>query len=153
MISNLKRNAARVAMASIAVMGLAAGCESDETTPQVPGSNKQVQSTTWVAIEPTQCLTNPWEADWLSQSGHEYADYPKDPSTPGQEPGEITIITDYYRRQGVVVSDTATAPKYEVVCAACSCPEGHTMFLRVREGDVAAMIGFGYRAESPPDHD
>jgi hypothetical protein len=103
-----------------------------------------------VAIEPTQCLTNAWEADWLAQHGGDYAAYPKDPARPGLEPEEIAIIKDYYQRQGVVVSDTATAPKYESVCLACTCPEGHTMYLRVRSQDVDTMIGFGYRVEAPP---
>jgi hypothetical protein len=153
MISNLRRNAARVAMASIAVMSLAAGCESDDKTPQVPGPITQVGPATWVAIEPTQCLTNDWEADWLAQHGNDYAAYPKDYARPGLEPEEVAIIKDYYRHQGVVVSGTATAPKYDAICAACNCPEGHTMFLRVRAEDVETMIGFGYRVESPPGED
>jgi hypothetical protein len=108
---------------------------------------------TWVAIEPTQCLTNAWEQDWLARNGDDYAGYPKDPGTPGLETGEIAIIEEYYSRQGVVVSGTDTAPKYESVCLACSCPEGHTMFLRVRAQDVNTMIGLGYRVEAPPAAD
>lgn len=150
MLSNLKRNAARIVMPAIAVFCLTTGCDSDESSLQVSGPVNRVQPATWVAIEPTQCLTNAWEADWLAQHGNDYASYPKDFSTPGLEPEEVAIITDYYRRQGVEVSGTATMPKYGIVCLACNCAEGHTMFLRVREGDVETMIGFGYRVESPP---
>ena len=106
-------------------------------------------STTWVAIEPIQCLSNPWERDWLSKDGNEYADYPKDLSQPGLEPEEFEIIKDYYSRQNVLVFDWTTAPKYADVCRACSCPEGHTMYLLVQERDVKRMITFGYRQEDP----
>jgi hypothetical protein len=148
MVSILKRFAAP----SLSAILFIAGCQSDDTPVDAPAPISQVAVPVWVAIEPTQCLTNPWEADWLAHHGNDYASYPKDYSRPGLEPGEVTIIKDYYRRQSVVVSGTATAAKYIAVCASCSCPEGHTMFLRVREQDVDTMIALGYRLESPgPD--
>jgi len=104
---------------------------------------------TWVAIEPIQCLGNPWERDWLESHGGDYASYPKDPTTPGLEPKEVEIIKDFYRRRGVVVFRAETRPKYEVVCAACSCPEGHTLYLQVRLEDLETMLSYGYREESP----
>ena len=88
--------------------------------------------------------------DWRERHGDDYDAYPKDPTTPGLEPEEIAIITSYYARQGVIVFETSTAPKYAAVCMSCACPEGHTMFLQVREGDVDTMVGFGYRVEVPP---
>jgi hypothetical protein len=144
------RNAA-LAIPSVALFFLVAGCESDDPTPQVPDPITQIAELAWVAIEPTQCLTNPWEADWLEHHGGNYAAYPKDPAKPGLEPEEVAIIEDYYQRQGVVVSAAETAPKFDVVCLACNCPEGHTMFLRVRGEDVDTMTALGYRVESPPD--
>jgi hypothetical protein len=147
-VPNLKRTAA-----SVALICLVAGCQTNDRLPFEPELIARTQLRAWVAIEPTQCLTNAWEADWLEQHGGDYAAYPKDPTRPGLEPEEIAIITSYYARQGVVVFETATAPKYTAVCMACSCPEGHTMFLRVREEDVETMIGFGYRVEAPPATD
>ena len=135
---------------SLAAILLIAGCQSDDTPTDTPDPIEQVGSSVWVAIEPRQCLTNPWEAEWLEQHGDDYAAYPKDPGRPGLEPEEVAIIKDYYRRNDVVVSGTDTAAKYQYVCMACSCPEGHTMFLRVRAQDVDTMISFGYRLESPP---
>jgi hypothetical protein len=88
--------------------------------------------------------------DWLEQHAGNNAAYPRDPTTPGLESEEIVIITRYYASQGVVVFETATAPKYEEVCLSCSCPEGYTLFLQVRENDLDTMIGFGYRAEASP---
>ncbi len=103
----------------------------------------------WVATEPIQCLGNPWERDWLASHDGDYGSYPKDPTKPGLEPAEVEIIRDYYRRQGVVVFEAATKGRYEVVCAACSCPEGYTLYLEVRRQDVERMTSFGYRQESP----
>jgi len=127
-----------------------AACDSDEVTKLATKTAKNVLTQTWVAIEPIQCLGNPWEQDWLDNNNGEYDAYPKDPTTPGLEPEELEIIKDYYQRQGVEVSDGLNAPKFENVCLACSCPEGHTLFLQVREEDVATMVSLGYRLESPP---
>jgi hypothetical protein len=126
-------------------------CGGDSAAPSVEtGRERSTVGSVWMAIEPTQCLTNPWEQDWLSQPDHEYGDYPR---IPGAEltPKEIEIITDYYARQGVVVQETAAAPKYETVCLACTCPEGHTLFLRVRPEDAVTMESLGYRREAPPE--
>ncbi len=104
---------------------------------------------TWVALEPVQCLGNPWEQDWLSQDGHDPESYPKNPTLKGLEPAEFDIVRNFYLVHGVEVLDSAWAPKFEVVCMACSCPEGHTMFLLVRARDVEAMHALGYRTEAP----
>jgi hypothetical protein len=117
-------------------------CISEETLSPVP-------ERVWVATEPIQCLGNPWERDWLESHDWDYSGYPKDPSTPGLEPEEIEIIQDYYARHGVEVSEAETAPKFHVVCLACCCPEGHTLYLLVRDEDVEQMIEFGYRKEDP----
>ena len=100
----------------------------------------------WVATEPIQCLGNPWEQDWLASHDGQY---PKDYSKPGLEPEEIAIIRDYYERQGVTVFRVTTRGKYEVVCAACSCPEGYSLYLEVQDEDLEEMLSFGYREELP----
>ena len=140
-------------LAVMALISLLAACESEENSENRSVLNTQFGATEWVAIEPVQCMGNPWEMDWLMEHDGDYDSYPRDPRSPGLEPGEVEIIKDYYLRQGVTVSDTATAQRYEVVCLACSCPQGHTMFLRVRAEDVQTMIGFGYRVQSPPGDD
>jgi hypothetical protein len=151
-MSSVLKGSIVLAIPSIALVLLGASCDSRDSGSDIPGPITQIGQLAWVAIEPRQCMTNPWEVDWLLQHGDSES-YPKDPRQPGLEPGEVLIIQDYYSRQGVIVSDTATAPRYEVVCMACTCPEGHTMYLRVREGDVETMTGFGYRVESPADED
>lgn len=117
-------------------------CISEDVNVPAPGR-------VWVATEPIQCLGNPWEHDWLESHSGDHSGYPKDPSTPGLEPKEIAIIQSYYGRQGIEVFATETARKFDVVCLACSCPEGHTLYLLVREQEVEQMIEFGYREESP----
>lgn len=126
------------------------GCQSDKQSSPETELLASAQIRPWVAMEPKQCLSNPWEVDWIQHHGGDYDAYPRDPTTPGLEPEEIAIIISYYARQGVVVSETDTAPKYAAVCMGCACPEGYTLFLRVREEDVETMIGFGYRIEDPP---
>ena len=131
--------------------GFVIGCQRDGGTDASLQLDRNVQDEAWVAIEPTQCLTNSWEMDWLANNNGDYSGYPKDPTRPGLEHEEFEIIQDYYSRQGVVVFEATTRPKYETVCLACSCPEGHTMYLAVRNQDVDIMVGFGYRVEEPTD--
>ena len=66
-----------------------AACDSDEVTKLATKTAKNVLTQTWVAIEPIQCLGNPWEQDWLDNNNGEYDAYPKDPTTPGLEPEEL----------------------------------------------------------------
>ena len=127
---------------------LISACSSDDGASPEKGLFGDVRSGTWVATEPTQCLTNPWERDWLEQHNNDYDAYPK--RQPGElTPEELQIIKDYYDREGVVVFDGTTRPRYEEVCLACSCPEGHTLYLSVRTQDVETMRRLGYREEIP----
>jgi hypothetical protein len=133
-----------ICFAAIVFCALAFGCEREGMLPV------EYEAEVWVAIEPTQCMSNAWERDWLAQNGNAYEDYPKDLSQPGLEPEEYEIIREYYLRQGVVVLGSATTPGAPVVCLACSCREGRTLYLLVRDRDVETMVGFGYRLEDPP---
>jgi len=98
---------------------------------------------TWVATEPVQCLGNPWERDWLERHGNDYEAYPRDPAS------QNAIVREYYARFGVDITDIVSIPKYQVVCAACSCPRGDTFYLYVRDRDVGTMLFLGYRREAP----
>jgi len=125
-------------------------CSDDNTPASAPDNGSlNVLVTEWVATEPTQCLTNAWEQDWLASHDNDYAGYPGGKGGT-LTPEEIQIVTGYYARQGVVVYGTSTAPKYTGVCLACDCPQGHTLFLEVRDSDVATMLSLGYRQENPP---
>lgn len=97
----------------------------------------------WVAIDPVQCLTNPWEKDWLERHDGNYGSYPLDPDS------QYAIIRAYYAGHGVRVDDIISIPKYQNVCEACSCPRGDALYLLVRNVDVNRMLRFGFRLESP----
>jgi hypothetical protein len=98
---------------------------------------------TWVATDPIQCLGNPWEIEWLEEHDGDYSKYPRDKKE------QLKIIDDYYERRGVKVFNTAIVNTYEVVCCACSCPAGHTVYLYVKNEDVQTMLDFGFRVEDP----
>ncbi len=127
------------------------GCGSDDVKNPEHRAAKNTLLNAWVATEPIQCLGNPWEQDWLENNNWEYDLYPKDPTTPDLEPEEFIIIQDYYARQGVSVFEGRNVLNEGEVCLACSCPEGQTLYLSVRDQDVATMISLGYRVESPPE--
>jgi len=98
---------------------------------------------TWIATDPVQCLTNPWEEDWLSRDSNVYQDYPRAIDS------QLAIVRDYYARMGVEIAEAISIAKYNVTCDACSCPRGDALYLRVRDADVDTMLSLGYRLESP----
>ena len=105
---------------------------------------------TWVMMEPTQCLTNPWEQDWLKVNNESYENYPKN-TYGGTELTlvEKQIIKDYYKKYyDVDVYEIKTIQTYHEVCAACSCPEGYTLHLLVDDNDIRSMENLGYRLSS-----
>jgi hypothetical protein len=121
-----------------------------EDVPTSVGNHPSAESArAWVATEPVQCLTNPWEADWVQD--HPGETYPRDlnswPRRLTDE--EVAIITDYYAELGVTVYGADTREKARTICAACNCEEGFTLFLLVGESDVETMIGLGYRRAAP----
>jgi hypothetical protein len=142
----MKRVATRLwpVIALLLVVGVI-GCSDEDGAGWGPRTPRLF----WVACEPIQCLGNPWEQDWLERHGWDYGAYPKDPATVGLEPEEIAIIKDYYRRLGVMVHEVESRMKYDQVCAACSCPEGHTLYLMVPQRDVELTLSWGYRLEAP----
>ncbi len=93
----------------------------------------------WVEIDPIQCLGNPWEIDWLKDND----DYPRDVHTLELEQGEEDIIKEYYLKQGVSILKVESEWTHDIVCEACSCPQGYTLYLLV--SDVDKMIKLGHK--------
>jgi hypothetical protein len=120
----------------------AGGCQSQSDGPA------QTPATVWMATEPTQCLSNAWERDWIAQHDGDEASYPRG-DLYQIEPEEAEIITDDYARNDVIVSEVTSAHTLESVCAACDCPQGHTLYLSVRPQDVVKLKVFGYRQQDP----
>ncbi len=106
--------------------------------PLDPGENK-----TWVATNPIQCLGNPWERAWLDEHDDDYDSYPRDRGE------QYTIIREYYGDMDVQIFSIITLQTYDIVCCACSCAAGYTLYLLVHENDVPAMLELGYRVSAP----
>lgn len=90
----------------------------------------------WVSIRPTQCSTyDAWRNDWVVTN--------EDDRYPFKE--DIAILRDFCSKHGIVVFDIATRTVDGVVCMACTCKANRAVFFLVREEDVGAMLGFGFR--------
>ncbi len=98
---------------------------------------------TWVAIDPVQCLQNPWELDWLASHANDYLAYPREIDS------QLIIIRLYYAGLGVDVDEALSIPNGLGVCDACSCPRGDTIYLHVRDRDLRTMLILGFRVEAP----
>jgi hypothetical protein len=98
---------------------------------------------TWVATEPIQCLGNSWERDWLAKHGEDYDCYPRDLA------GQFEVIEAYYEELGVAVYAIASRHKYSIVCGACSCPRGDTLYILVGLENIDVMKLEGFRREWP----
>jgi hypothetical protein len=92
--------------------------------------------TAWVSIDPVQCGGNPWE--------NSTSPLPYDPKA---EPSRIMA---YYQFEGITVFEVKSKPTHEIVCRACSCPRGDTLYLLVSEGDVMRMESLGFVLASDP---
>ncbi|MBN1275353.1 hypothetical protein JXA12_03605 [Candidatus Woesearchaeota archaeon] len=103
---------------------------------------------TWVQIDPVQCLGNPWEVDWIGSHDDDHSAYPGDVHTSELEQEEVQIIKGYYQEQGVTIFDVRSEWTHEVVCEACSCPQGYTLYLLVSDSDVDKMRELGYEVSS-----
>ena len=90
------------------------------------------QGRAWVEIDPIQCGGNPWEL-WQQEQGVAY------------DKSEIDIIKDYYREQGTEVFEVKSKQTHEIVCEACSCPRGDTIYLLIGSQDVQKMLSLGYQ--------
>lgn len=129
-----------IAIAALALFAIVfvSGCTSDGI--YLPyGEGKA-----WVKMDPVQCLGNAWEVDWLENNGGNYSAYPRDVIKRGRELEEIGIINDYYEKQGIPISNIITVDTYDVVCEACSCPQGYTLYVQVDKSDVFGMVDLGF---------
>ena len=117
---------------------------SHETSTILQSVPQDLQKT-WVEIDPMQCLWNPWEKDWLKSHNDDYASYPRDFHTEGFDGGEITIIKEYYKNQGIIVYDVKLELTHYSVCEACACPIGDTLYLLVSDNAIRQMLESGFK--------
>jgi len=123
-------------LASLWCFGMFAGCLSDST-------DLQEDLSVWVAIEPIQCLGNSWERDWIAKHDGDYAGYPRDLAD------QFEVIKAYYENLGVDVRGMASRQESSIVCCACSCERGDTLYALVRAQDLDTMKNEGFRQENP----
>jgi hypothetical protein len=121
----------------ILIIGISIWILLTYTKPKQSGSPGNV----WVAINPVQCLQNPWELDWLRIYG-DASEYPKE--------NELDIVELYFYKQGIQIYDIQQESYAQsAVCQACNCPRGDTIFLLVSINDYAALKEQGFEARPP----
>ena len=114
------------------------GCTTDG--PLQPPFGKRF---TWVAIDPIQCMGNPWEIEWLEEHDWDYSSYPRELKD------RLPIIVDYYKWQGIKIYCSMAMWTYSATCDACGCPAGYTVYFSVSNRDVPKVLKMGFRIESP----
>lgn len=100
----------------------------------------------WMEMEPVQCLGNAWQKFWINKEGRTADDYPVgDPRT--VEAAEKEIIIDYFASLGIdiVRVDSQPFPADRMVCEACTCPQGYTLFVRVLKSDAPQLADLGFK--------
>ena len=129
---------ARIIIASALILVLLSGC-----MPTEPDKPPICRLCTWVAIDPIQCMLNPWEQEWLEEHPGEM--YPLELEE------MLPIIIDYYERLGIRVIDSEIYWTHNEVCLACTCAAGYTVYFLVRKWDVGRMLDLGFRLENPDE--
>ncbi len=90
----------------------------------------------WVETMPRQCLSNPWQQEWLKEHGHDPSQYPHD--------RERDILRMYFLKRGVDFGDYRNVAVADAVCAACSCPTGEAVFLQINQQDLPVFEQHGF---------
>jgi hypothetical protein len=122
-------------LASVALFGLFLGFASFSFAEEpVPLPDR-----VWAIQKPLQCLSNPWETDWLKRhkkkKAHQY---------PIRE--ERAVIKAFLEREGIKVWEVRVSPfQGGGTCASCDCPRGDTLFVLVDASDAPKMDAFGFK--------
>jgi hypothetical protein len=86
---------------------------------------------------PVQCLGNPWQQEWLKQSGNNHDNYPRE--------REQEVLAEFFLKRGAVIYGYRKEQVWDATCAACSCPEGNVLAVRIHQDDLAFFEQFGFR--------
>lgn len=96
----------------------------------------------WIETEPIQCLENAWERAWIVNNPE--AEYPR-----GHilviEDVEKEIIKSYYEKRGIEIFDIRAEKNSGdfLVCAACDCPQGYVLYLKIASINLEKMRSQG----------
>ena len=105
----------------------------------------------WLGYSPVQCGGNPWEI-WFREKGEIY--FPCPEGAQCSPIGEGDIIKKYYSAEYNI-----KALYYEkvendiIVCAACNCPRGDGILLKLYSKDREKMVSLGWKEGLPGDGD
>ncbi len=92
----------------------------------------------WIIVRPRQCMSNPWEKDWLARHKNQVAKYPR--------AQEYDVMKKFFLRKQVKIHSLRVKAylKGDPRCETCDCGRGDTWFLLVSGEDVPKMVSWGY---------
>lgn len=100
------------------------------------GNSDEVQlKTVWMTTDPIQCLGNPWEEDWTEQFPN--SNYPIGHPRKFEEPEQLILRSYMLEHHDVTILRIRDKPYPEdaMVCEACSCPAGYSLYIEVAATD------------------
>lgn len=118
-----------------------AACGDDDDDGDAPPATATDAAGPGVAIAyaETQCLTNPWQQDWLA--AHPGEQFPED------DAAHAAIFEAYWRDQGIALTDARRERSLAgdaIVCQACNCPNGFGWTATAPSGDIADAEAAGF---------
>lgn len=101
------------------------------------------QDHVWIILRPLQCMSNPWEKEWLEKHNNQVTKYPR--------AQEYALMKQYFKRHQVTIKSLRVKPYVngDPRCMTCECPRGDTWFLLVDAPDVPQMVDLGYTERIP----
>lgn len=97
-----------------------------------------VEDYVWLAIEPKQCASNPWNVTT-----------PGDGETPSYPISELAYVDNYFESRGIDLLEVGLVWPAEPLftCSACSCPRGDRLVVKARGVDAPRLVSeFGFTA-------
>lgn len=96
-------------------------------------ASSETSSARWLVTSPRQCGSNPWEGPQTMTEA------------PGRLTGEAGHVEAYFRSKGIALEaigflERAPSSTPSAVCAACQCPRGDRLVVRVDGGDADRLI-------------
>ena len=130
-----------LALVLVGIGGLIMASKTEDSEDS-KGSFSFEDEAVWVEISPIQCGGNPWEVDWKQA-------YPNETYPTAQDEKNAIIVAYYTNTANVAVKEVkqysfAERGLGEFVCAACSCPAGYILSLRIDDDDVEKMLEQGF---------
>ncbi len=97
----------------------------------------------WVALQPVQCLSNPWEKDWLKAHKNKGTKYPMR--------DEVNVMKAFFTKKGFFIHDLRIRPYMhdKPLGRACNSPRGDLLLMLVNREDVSLLMHYGFQSTIP----